>query len=78
VTDDELVTEWATLRPTADQRRRIDARVVAWLEAGDTSLAAEWVTLFKGAPLSSLALVAASAVAVFMAPPMVWLARVLL
>ncbi len=70
--DDELVGVWATLQPTAPQRRRIDVRVSAWLEARDTPLAAEWLGLFRIAPLSSAGLVALSALAIAMAPPVVW------
>ena len=76
--DDELVGVWATLQPTAPQRRRIDARVSAWLEARDTPLAAEWLGLFRIAPLSSAGLVALSALAIAMAPPVVWFAYALM
>ena len=41
--DEELGDAWTTLEPTVRQRRRIDARVFAWLEARDTPLAAEWL-----------------------------------
>ena len=70
--DEELAGGWATLQPTAPQRRRIDARVSAWLEARDTPLAAEWLGLFRIAPLSSAGLVAVSALAIAVAPPVVW------
>jgi len=70
--DEELAGVWATLQPTAPQRRRIDARVSAWLEARDTPLAAEWLGLFRIAPLSSAGLVAVSALAIAVAPPVVW------
>ena len=76
--DDELVGVWATLQPTAPQRRRIDVRVSAWLEARDTPLAAEWLGLFRIAPLSSAGLVALSALAIAMAPPVVWFAYALI
>lgn len=76
--DDELVAHWATFDPTPLQRQRIDARVAVWLDARDTPLAVEWLTLFKGAPFASLGLVAASAVALIASPPVVWLARALL
>ena len=76
--DHELVGVWATLQPTAPQRRRIDARVSAWLEARDTPLAAEWLGLFRIAPLSSAGLVALSALAIAMAPPVVWFAYALM
>lgn len=35
--DQEFADVWSTLDPTALQRRRIDARVVAWLEARDVA-----------------------------------------
>lgn len=76
--DDELVGVWATLQPTAPQRRRIDVRVSAWLEARDTPLAAEWLGLFRIAPLSSAGLVAVSALAIATAPPVVWFAYALM
>ena len=76
--DEQLGAAWTTFQPTASQRRRIDARVSAWLEARDTSLAAEWLGLFKAAPFSAAGLAAASAASIAMAPPFVWLARALL
>ena len=54
--DEELGGVWTTLQPTVRQRRRIDARVVAWLEARDTPLAAEWLGLFRVAPFSAVGL----------------------
>jgi hypothetical protein len=78
VNDDELGAAWAPLQPTALQRRRIDARVFAWLEARDTPLAAEWLALFRLAPFPALGLVAVSAVSVVMTAPLVWVARALL
>ncbi len=76
--DDELGGVWTTLQPTVRQRRRIDARVSAWLEARDTPLAAEWLGLFRVAPFSAAGLLAVSAVSVVAATPLVWLARALL
>jgi hypothetical protein len=76
--DEELGGVWSTLQPTMRQRRGIDARVYAWLEAGDTPLAAEWLGLFKAAPFSAAGLVAVSAVSVVTATPLVWLARALM
>ena len=76
--DHELTETWTTLTPTPDQRRRINARVFAWLDARDTSLAAEWLRLFKVEPLAAVAFTAASAVAIVSATPLLWLARALL
>jgi len=77
VTDDELGVMWTTLEPTAGQRRRIDARVFAWLDAHDTPLAAEWLGLFTATPVSAIGLVSVSAVSVVVATPVLWLARAL-
>jgi hypothetical protein len=75
MTDEELVDVWTALEPTAPQLRRIDARVSAWLEARDTSLAAEWLGLFRIAPFSALGLATVSAVSVVTATPLLWFAR---
>ena len=55
--DEELGAVFTTLQPTVGQRRRIDARVFAWLEARDTPLAAEWLGLFRATPFSASGLV---------------------
>ena len=76
--DEQLGTVWMALHPTAAQRGRIDARVFAWLEAGDRSLATEWLGLFRAAPVPAFGLVAASAVSIATAPPLIWLALALI
>jgi hypothetical protein len=76
--DEALDKTWTALDPTAGQRRRIDAQVSPWLEAHDTSLAAEWLGLFRVEPLAAFGLAAVSAVSVVAAPPLVWFARSLL
>jgi hypothetical protein len=76
--DEEVGGVWATLQPTVRQRRSIDARVFAWLEARDTPLAAEWLGLFRVAPFPTAGLVAASAVSIATAPPLFWLAAALI
>ena len=76
--DEELGGAWTTLEPTVQQRRRIEARVFAWLEARDTSLASEWLGLFTVAPFPALGLVAVSAVSIVLATPLVWFARALI
>jgi hypothetical protein len=73
--DEELTAAWTTLSPAATELRRIDARVAEWLEAHDTSIAAEWLALFRVAPFGAFALVAASAVAVIAVSPIFWFAR---
>ena len=74
--DEELGAVWTTLQSTDRQRRRIDARVFAWLDARDTPLVAEWLGLFRTSPLSAVGLVSVSTVSV--ATPFVWLARALI
>ena len=80
--DEEFGAVWTTLQPTLNQRRRIDGRVFAWLEAHDTPLAAEWLGLFKVAPFSTVGLVTVSAVSIVLSivttSPLVWLAQALL
>jgi len=76
--DDELGGAWATLEPSVRQRRRIDARVLAWLEARDTPLAAEWLGLFRIAPFPTVGLAAVSAASIATAAPFVWLVFVLM
>ena len=76
--DEELAGVWTAIQPLAHQRRRIDAHVSACLEAHDTPLAAEWIGLLRLAPFSAAGLVTVSAVAVVTAPPLLWLALVLM
>ncbi|MEO7190985.1 MAG: hypothetical protein ABI051_08000 [Vicinamibacterales bacterium] len=76
--DEQLTEAWATLEPRADQRRRINARVFAWLEAHDTSLASEWISLFRIAPFSAVGLATVSTVSIVTAAPLAWLVRALI
>jgi hypothetical protein len=76
--DEELGDAWTTLEPTIRRRRRIDARVFAWLEARDTPLAAEWLGLFRVAPFAALGLATVSVVSIVTATPLVWFARALM
>jgi hypothetical protein len=70
---------WTTLEPTIRQRRRIDARVAAGLEARDTPLVAEWLGLIKAEPFSVVGLLAASAASLLVAAtPAALLARALI
>jgi hypothetical protein len=78
MTDEELVAAWMAFQPTVRQRRRLDARVSAWLEATEASLAAEWLGLFRVAPFSAAGLVTVSAVAVATAAPLVWVVSAVL
>jgi len=76
--DEALSHAWATLEPTGQRRRRIDARVFESLDARDTPLAAEWLALFRVAPLTAPGLAAVSAVSIVVASPLVWFARALM
>lgn len=75
MTDDNVETLWSTLEPTAFARQRMDAQVHAWLEAHETSLASEWLGLFRVQPFSMAGLVAASVASLATAPPMIWLVQ---
>ena len=79
MTDDDLTQAWTALEPADPQRGRIDAQVSAWLDAHDTPLAAEWLALFRAAPLAGpgLALASAVSISVFAAPVILRLARAL-
>lgn len=80
--DDEFGGMWSTLQPAMRQRRKIDGRVFEWLEAGDTSLAAEWLGLFRVKRFSAFGLVTVSAVSIALSiatgTPLLLLARALL
>lgn len=73
---EEIVDVWTALEPTSRQHQRIETRVFEWLEASDTSLAAEWIGLFGASPLSTFGLATVSAVAILLAP-LAWLAGAL-
>lgn len=75
--DEQLDDAWTTLEPPPPQRRRIDARVFAWLEARDTPLAAEWLGLLRTSPFSAVGLATVSAFSIATATPLLWLARAL-
>lgn len=70
----ELTAQWVTLEPTARQRRRIENRVLEWLEAHETSLAAEWLDLIKVHPVAGLGYAAAGALSLVAVTPLSWLA----
>jgi hypothetical protein len=76
--DEDLARTWTALDPDAARRRRIDHRLSSWLEADDTSLAAEWLGFVRREPWPALGLVAASAIALLFATPLAWVARALL
>lgn len=72
MTEEELNDTWTRLEPAIDQRRRIDRRVFTWLDAHDTSIAAEWLALFKIAPFGALGLASVSAIAIAALTPLAW------
>jgi hypothetical protein len=76
--EEELAGAWTTLEPTHLQRRRMEARVVAWLDARDSPLTAEWLRLFRGAPFATVGLAGVSAFSVLTATPVLWVARALI
>ena len=72
--DEGIGDAWTTLEPPSAGAGASTRDVFAWLEARDTPLAAEWLGLFRVAPLYSAGLVAVSAVSLLTAPPLAWLA----
>jgi hypothetical protein len=76
--DDEIEAAWSALEPTPGQRRRIEARVRGWLDARQTSLAAEWLGLLKVRPLAGLGGAAAAACLMLFATPLSWVAFAML
>jgi hypothetical protein len=72
--DNDLDNAWLLLEPGVERRRRMETRVSAWLEAADTPLLAEWLALFRMAPLPAFGLTSVSAVSLLAAPPLLWLA----
>ena len=73
-----LELAWATLEPTPDQNRRMRTRVFDWIEAHDTSLAAEWFGLVRVNPFAALGLTTVSALSIITATPILWLVRSLM
>lgn len=71
--DEELRAAWEAFVPTPAEHHRIARRVFAWLDAGETSLVAEWLVLFKVSPVGTLALATVSALALAVFSPFVWI-----
>lgn len=69
----ELSTLWTSLEPDADASRNIRQRVDQWMDAHDTSLAAEWMGLFSLEPLAAVGLTAASGLVLAVASPLAWI-----
>jgi hypothetical protein len=76
--DTELMTLWSSLDPDTRRRTRIETRVFEWLEASETSIAAEWLGLLKLEPLTALAYASIGAVSLFLLTPVGWIASWLL
>jgi hypothetical protein len=76
--DTDLMRLWSALEPSTRRRARIETRVFEWLEASETSLAAEWLALLKVEPLRALAYASVGAVSLFLLTPVGWIASWLL
>lgn len=72
--ENEIAVTWATLEPSPQQRQRMEVRLRQWLEARESSLAAEWLRLLKVQPLSGLGFAAVAASLMLIATPLSWLA----
>lgn len=71
--DTELAALWAVLEPGAGRRARIERRLLAWLEATETSLAREWLGLLKVEPWTGLTYAAVGTLALLLFSPVGWL-----
>ena len=76
--DTEIMSLWSALEPSSRRRARIETRVFEWLEASDTSIAAEWLGLLKVEPLAVLAYASVGALALLALTPVGWIAGWLL
>lgn len=76
--DAEIMNLWCALEPSSRRRARIETRVFEWLEASETSVAAEWLRLLKVKPLTTLTYAAVAALALLALTPVGWIAAWLL
>ncbi len=76
--DTELTHLWSGLEPNGRQRTRVETRVFEWIEAGETSLLAEWVNLIRVDPLPGLGFAAMATVSLLMLTPLGWVASAIL
>jgi hypothetical protein len=76
--DTEMMSLWSALEPSTRRRARIETRVFEWLEASETSIAAEWLGLLKIEPLTALAYASVGAVSLLLLTPVGWFAAWLL
>ena len=75
--EQELITRWGALEPTGRQRRRIENRVLEWLDAHETSLTTEWLELVKVHPVAGLGYSMGAALSLVAVTPLGWLASAL-
>jgi|GEM_PF-2568575 len=71
--DTELMNLWSALEPSGRQRARIETRVFDWLEASETSIAAEWLGLVKVEPLTALTYASVGVVSLILLTPVGWI-----
>jgi hypothetical protein len=76
--DTQLLATWSALEPSARRRARMNAQVSAWLEAGETSLASEWLGVLKVAPFAALSCVGAGAAWLVLVTPVGWMTALIL
>ena len=76
--DTEIMNLWSALEPSSRRRARIETRVFEWLEASETSIAAEWLGLLKVEPLTAVAYASVGALALLALNPVGWIAAWLL
>jgi hypothetical protein len=76
--DTELMNLWSALEPSTRRRARIETRVFEWLEATETSIAAEWLGLLKIEPLTALAYASIGAISLVLLTPVGWITAWLL
>jgi hypothetical protein len=74
MTDEQLISQWTVLEPTTRQRRRIENRVFAWLEADQTSLATEWLGVIRRHPVAGPGVAGGGARARCLGTALRWLA----
>lgn len=77
MSEESLSRDWSVLEPTAEQRRSMEKRVLDWLDAHQSSLAAEWLSLVKMHPIEGLGYAAGSALSLALLTPIGWLVAVL-
>ncbi len=78
MTDTEIMKLWSALEPAANRRARIENRVFEWLDASETSIAAEWLGLLQVEPLTVFAYATVGAVSLILLTPIGWIAGFLL